>query len=219
MNIIEATDLCKTYGLNSEPVRAVDHVTLAVEKGTVNALIGKSGSGKSTLLRLLGLQEKPDSGLIRLNGKEIPADDEERSYLRLNNIGFVWQDYKLIQEYTIRDNIMVPCHLADKKCDEEYFEELIRILDIQDVLEKYPSHCSGGQQQRSAIARAFILHPDIVLADEPTGNLDSTNAETVFWLFEDVARKMKTTILFGTHDLNLAERADRIIMICDGRIS
>ncbi|MBR0398424.1 MAG: ABC transporter ATP-binding protein, partial [Eubacterium sp.] len=204
MKMIEVTDLCKTYGVKNEPVHAVNHITLSIEEGTVNALTGKSGSGKSTLLRLLGLQEMQDSGIIRLNGREINSDDEERSAFRLRNIGFIWQDYKLIHEYTIRDNILIPCRLADSKCDKRYFEGLIRLLDIEGILDKYPLQCSGGQQQRAAIARAFILKPGIVLADEATGNLDSKNAETVFRMFEDAARKTKTTVLFGTHDQTLA---------------
>ena len=218
MKMIEVTDLCKTYGVKNEPVHAVNHITLSIEEGTVNALTGKSGSGKSTLLRLLGLQEMQDSGIIRLNGREINSDDEERSAFRLRNIGFIWQDYKLIHEYTIRDNILIPCRLADSKCDKRYFEGLIRLLDIEGILDKYPLQCSGGQQQRAAIARAFILKPGIVLADEATGNLDSKNAETVFRMFEDAARKTKTTVLFGTHDQTLAHRADRMIVMEDGRI-
>ena len=218
MNVIEAEDLCKTYGINTEPVHAVDHVTLSLEEGSVNALCGKSGSGKSTLLRLLGLQEKQDSGIIRLNGKEISEDDEERSSIRLRHIGFIWQDYKLIQEYTIRQNILIPYALADLECDQKYFNELIQILDIESILDKYPQKCSGGQQQRAAIARAFILRPEVVLADEATGNLDTLNAETVFRIFRDTARKTKTTVLFGTHDLALANQADRILTMKDGCI-
>lgn len=218
MNIIDISDICKTYNQNTAPIRAIDHVSLSIRQGSVNALTGKSGSGKSTLLRIIGLQERPDSGTIRLNDQIISDLDEERSAFRLHHIGFVWQDYKLIREYTIKDNIIIPCHLADIKYDELVFNNLVDLLDIADILDKRPSHCSGGQQQRAAIARAFILRPEIVLADEPTGNLDSVNAETVFHLFKDVAKNLDTTILFGTHDQSLAKMADRIITIKDGKL-
>lgn len=218
MNIIDISDICKTYNQNTAPIYAVDHVSLSIKQESVNALTGKSGSGKSTLLRIIGLQERPDSGTIRLNDQIISDSDEVRSAFRLHHIGFVWQDYKLIREYTIKDNIIIPCYLADKKCDELLFNNLVNLLDISDILDKRPSRCSGGQQQRAAIARAFILRPEIVLADEPTGNLDSVNTEMVFHLFKDVAKNLGTTILFGTHDNALAKKADVTITLKDGKL-
>jgi len=167
---------------------------------------------------LLGLQEKQDSGKVKLNGIPVTDHDGERSNFRLHHIGFIWQDYKLIHEYTIKENILIPCYLANQKCNQNHFDEIIHILGLQEILNQYPSACSGGQQQRAAIARAFILKPEIILADEATGNLDSTNAEIVFRLFGDMAKRMNTTVLFGTHDLSLAHRADRIITIKDGKI-
>ncbi len=221
MNIIlRAENIEKTYGKGDLSVDALKSSNLEIEKGVFHAIIGKSGSGKSTLLHILGGLDKPSGGKLYLEGESIfDLKDDELAILRRRRIGFVFQSFNLLQEHTVVENILMPIHLDNKEADMDHFNEVISSLDIEGKLDYYPDELSGGERQRVAIARALVSKPAIVLADEPTGNLDESTGKEVIELIKECARKFGQTIILVTHDLEIASQADRIITIVDGRIS
>lgn len=219
MNIIECENLRKEYLSGENKVNAVDSITVGFEKGEFCAITGPSGSGKSTLLHILSSLENPTSGFVRYNGKKLSEySDNQLSILRRRRFGFVFQAYNLVSELTGYENILLPVMLDKKKPDEEYINKVIEILGIGDRLEHLPSALSGGQQQRIAIARALANKPDILFADEPTGNLDGKSGREVLSLLKYVSREFGVTLILVTHDLHVAEQADRVLTIEDGKI-
>ena len=219
MNIIECTNLTKEYISGDNVVKAVDDVTVAFEQCEFCAITGPSGSGKSTFLHMLSSLEYPTSGYVTY-GKRKLSDytDNQLSILRRRRFGFVFQAYNLVNELTGYENIVLPIMLDKKKPDEEYIEKLIKMLGIEDRLDHLPSALSGGQQQRIAIARALANKPAILFADEPTGNLDGKSGREVLSLLKYVASELGVTLILVTHDLHVAEQADRILTIEDGKI-
>ncbi|WP_352418196.1 ABC transporter ATP-binding protein [Proteiniborus sp.] len=218
--ILKADNIEKTYGKGELKVHALKPSNLEIEEGIFYAIIGKSGSGKSTLLHLLGGLDKPTGGKLYLEGKSVfDLKDAELAVLRRRRIGFVFQAFNLLQEHTVMENILMPIHLDGKDPDMDHFNEVINSLDIEGKLSYYPDELSGGERQRVAIARALVSKPAIVLADEPTGNLDEKTGQEVLKLIKESARKFNQTIILVTHDLEIAAEADRIITIADGRIS
>lgn len=219
MNIIECTNLTKEYISGESVVKAVDDITIGFEKGEFCAITGPSGSGKSTFLHVLSSLENPTSGFVTYGEKKLSDyNDNQLSILRRRRFGFVFQAYNLVNELTGYENILLPIMLDRKNPDEEYFDKIIKMLGIEDRLEHLPSALSGGQQQRIAIARALANKPSILFADEPTGNLDGKSGREVLSLLKYTARELGITLILVTHDLNVAEQADRIITIEDGRI-
>ncbi|GAA0101309.1 ABC transporter ATP-binding protein [Paraclostridium bifermentans] len=219
MSILETINLSKTYGNKESKVNALNNVNINIEKGEVVAIIGPSGSGKSTLLHLLGGLEKISSGSIKVNGKDISKlKDIELAEYRRKEVGFVFQQYNLIPVLNVEENIELPLMLGNDDIDEIYISELIDVLGLKDRKNHLPSQLSGGQQQRVAIGRALSTKPSIILADEPTGNLDSKTTDEVMELLKKSIRKFKQTLIVITHDINIAKKADRIINIVDGTI-
>ena len=215
--ILEAKNISKTYGKGNVQVHALKPCSLSFEKGEFVAIIGKSGSGKSTLLRILATLDVPDQGEVLLEGKSILGlKDRELSALRRQKIGFIYQDYSLFPEYTAYENIVLPIRLDGKVENGEEIEELMRILGISSCKNKFPGEMSGGEQQRTAIARALAVHPAVILADEPTGNLDAENSTEVVMLMSKAARIYEQTIVMVTHDKQTADYADRILQMKDG---
>lgn len=218
--ILKAENIEKTYGKGSLQVKALKPSNLEIEKGFFYAIIGKSGSGKSTLLHILGGLDKPTGGKVYLEGKSVfDLKDKELAVLRRRRIGFVFQSFNLLQEHRVIENILMPIHLDDKEPDMDHFHEVVKTLGIEEKLDYYPDELSGGERQRVAIARALISKPAIVLADEPTGNLDERTGQEVIELMRESAKKFNQTIVLVTHDLEIAREADRIITITDGRIA
>ncbi|MDU3801498.1 ABC transporter ATP-binding protein [Paraclostridium bifermentans] len=219
MSILETINLSKTYGNKESKVNALNNVNINIEKGEFVAIIGPSGSGKSTLLHLLGGLEKISSGSIKVNGKDISKlKDIELAEYRRKQVGFVFQQYNLIPVLNVEENIELPLMLGNDDIDEVYINELIDVLGLKDRKNHLPSQLSGGQQQRVAIGRALSTKPSIILADEPTGNLDSKTTDEVMELLKKSIRKFKQTLIVITHDINIAKKADRIINIVDGTI-
>ena len=219
MTILETKDLRKVYGSGDTEVRALDGVDLTVEKGEFVAVVGTSGSGKSTLLHMLGGLDRPTGGTVTVDGKELSAmRDEELTIFRRRKIGFVFQSYNLVPVLTVRENIVLPIQLDGNAPDKAYVERIIETLGLEAKLQNLPNNLSGGQQQRVAIARALAAKPAIILADEPTGNLDSATSLDVMGLLKVTAQKFSQTIVMITHNEELAQMADRIIRIEDGRI-
>ncbi|KGJ50801.1 peptide ABC transporter ATP-binding protein [Clostridium sp. NCR] len=219
MSISETINLSKTYGNKESKVNALNNVNINIEKGEFVAIIGPSGSGKSTLLHLLGGLEKISSGSIKVNGKDISKlKDMELAEYRRKEVGFVFQQYNLIPVLNVEENIELPLMLGNDDIDEIYINELIDVLGLKDRKNHLPSQLSGGQQQRVAIGRALSTKPSIILADEPTGNLDSKTTDEVMELLKKSIRKFKQTLIVITHDINIAKKADRIINIVDGTI-
>lgn len=219
MSIVESEDLCKTYGTGESEVKALDHVSVRIEDGAFVAIIGTSGSGKSTLLNMLGGLDRPDSGTVTVAGKKIfSMNDEQLTIFRRRNIGFVFQNYNLIPTLNVYENIVFPVELDGKDVDKTFFNKVVSILGIDKKLENLPNNLSGGQQQRVAIARALITKPTIVLADEPTGNLDTQSSLEVMGLLKQTSQRFCQTIVMITHNMSLAQMADRIIRIQDGKI-
>ena len=219
MEILKVENLCKTYGVNDTEVRALDNVSFSVERGEFVAIIGASGSGKSTLLHLIGGVDKATSGKIYIDGTEISELNQDKmAIFRRRQLGLVYQFYNLIPILTVEENIVLPCRLDGKQVAKEKLEEMLSILNLTDRRGHLPNQLSGGQQQRVSIGRALINHPAIVLADEPTGNLDSKASREIIDLLKMTNRKYDQTILLITHDENIALEADRIITIADGKI-
>lgn len=218
--VLKATNISKTYGNDKVKVEALKLCTLEFKKGEFVAVTGKSGSGKSTLLKLLGTQEMPDGGTIELDGENIVhLPDKQLSKIRRQKIGFVYQNYSLFPELTAYENIVMPIHLDGRKENSEQIMDLMQNLGISYCKDKFPSEMSGGEQQRVAIARALAIQPAVILADEPTGNLDAENAEEVVLLMSKAARLYEQTIIMVTHDRQMADYAERIIYIKDGVIA
>ena len=219
MEILSGKALCKSYGSGENQVKALDHVSLSVENGEFVAVIGTSGSGKSTLLNLLGGLDTPTSGEVLVAGKDLfQMDDESRTIFRRRNIGFVFQNYNLVPVLNVYENIVLPVELDGNKVDKKFMKEVVRMLGLEDKLNNMPSNLSGGQQQRVAIARALVSKPAIVLADEPTGNLDSMTSSDVLSLLKVTSTKFHQTLVMITHNNEIAQLADRIIRIEDGKI-
>ena len=219
MTILETKDLRKVYGSGDTEVRALDGVDLTVEKGEFVAVVGTSGSGKSTLLHMLGGLARHTGGTVTVDGKELSAmRDEELTIFRRRKIGFVFQNYNLVPVLNVYENIVLPIQLDGNAPDKAYVERIIETLGLEAKLQNLPNNLSGGQQQRVAIARALAAKPAIILADEPTGNLDSATSLDVMGLLKVTAQKFSQTIVMITHNEELAQMADRIIRIEDGRI-
>lgn len=219
MNIISCTNLTKEYISGENVIKAVDNVSVEFEQGEFCAITGPSGSGKSTFLHLLSSLENPTDGFVTYADKKLSDyNDNQLSILRCRRFGFVFQAYNLVNELTGYENILLPIMLDKKKVDEEYIEKIIKMLGIEDRLEHLPSALSGGQQQRIAIARALANKPSILFADEPTGNLDGKSGREVLSLLKYAASELGVTLILVTHDLGVAEQADRILTIEDGKI-
>lgn len=219
MEILRAVNLKKYYGRGENLVRAVDDITFSIEKGSFTAIVGTSGSGKTTLLNLLGGLDYADSGEVIIDGYPIlKMKEEELTIFRRRNIGFVFQNYNLISVQNVYKNIVLPIRLDGNKPDKEYIGHICTVLGIEEKLDKYPNQLSGGQQQRVAIARAIAAKPAVLLADEPTGNLDSRTGAEVMGLLKTTAKEFHQTIIMITHNEAIAQLADRIIHLEDGRI-
>ncbi len=219
MTILETKDLKKYYGSGDTLVRALDGVNLSVEDGEFVAIVGTSGSGKSTLLHMLGGLDRPTSGSVTVDGKDIfTLKDEALTIFRRRKIGFVFQSYNLVPVLTVYENIVLPVQLDGGKADASYVQEVITALGLEKKLSNLPSQLSGGQQQRVAIARALATKPAIVLADEPTGNLDSRTSQDVLSLMKVTSRKFAQTMVMIAHNEEIAQLADRIVRIEDGQI-
>ena len=217
--VLEAKDLCKYYGSGENRVKAVDHVNLEIPQGIFLSIVGKSGSGKSTLLHLLGALDTPTSGEIRINEKKISDfSEEELAVIRRREIGFIFQDFNLVPSLTVWENIVLPLGLDHRRVDEKYVADIIKTLGMEGKTGNLPNTLSGGQQHRTAIARAIAAKPSIILADEPTGNLDSKTGDEVIALLKLSAKKYGQTLVVITHDEDIAQMADRTIVIEDGRV-
>ncbi len=220
MTILQTKDLRKIYGAGDTEVRALDGVDLTVEKGEFVAVVGTSGSGKSTLLHMLGGLDRPTSGTVTVDGREIFAlKDEELTIFRRRKIGFVFQNYNLVPVLNVYENIVLPIQLDGRAEDRGYVDQIIETLGLEKKLRSLPNNLSGGQQQRVAIARALAAKPAILLADEPTGNLDSKTSQDVMGLLKVTSQRFAQTIVMITHNEEIAQMADRIVRIEDGRIT
>ena len=219
MEIVRVENLSKTYGSGENLVRAIDDVNLKIEKGEFIAIVGPSGSGKSTLLHLLGGVDNPSSGKIFIDGNDISKyTSKELALFRRRKVGLIYQFYNLIPNLTVRHNIELPLKLDKRKINEEALLDIVRKLGIEDKLDSFPSELSGGQQQRVAIARSLIYSPSLVLADEPTGNLDRENSREIIEILKYFNRTLKQTIIVITHDESIALEAERVITIVDGKV-
>ncbi len=219
MEILRCENVRKVYGSGNNQVVALDHINLSVQKGEFAAITGASGSGKSTLLHILGNVDKPTEGKVLIEGTDLAAMNRTQAAIfRRRKVGLVYQFYNLIPTLTVRKNILMPLLLDKRKPNKEYFEQIVRSLGIEEKLEALPGQLSGGQQQRAAIARSLVYRPAILLADEPTGNLDRKNGDEIIDLLKLSNRNLEQTILLITHDERLALEADRIITMEDGKI-
>ncbi|WP_250675113.1 ABC transporter ATP-binding protein [Paraclostridium ghonii] len=219
MEILRVENLTKTYGEGENKVEALKNINLSINKGEFVAIIGASGSGKSTLLHLLGGLDRPSTGKVIIDEKSIyDYNDDELSIFRRRKVGFIFQFFNLIPVLDVEENIELPVILDNEKADKKYLDEIINILNLNERRNHLPSELSGGQQQRVSIGRALINKPSIVLADEPTGNLDSKNTRDVIELLKLTARKFNQTLILITHDTDIATMADRVITIEDGEI-
>lgn len=219
MEILRCEDVRKVYGSGDSQVVALDHINLSVQKGEFAAITGASGSGKSTLLHILGSVEKPTEGRVVIDGTDLSAmNPTQAAIFRRRKVGLVYQFYNLIPTLTVRKNILMPLLLDKRKPNKEYFDQIVHSLGIADKLDALPNQLSGGQQQRTAIARSLIYRPALLLADEPSGNLDRKNGEEIIDMLKLSNRSLNQTILLITHDEKIALEADRIITIEDGKI-
>lgn len=217
MNLLEVKELSKTYGRGETAVHALKAASFSVPKGEFVAIVGESGSGKSTLLNLIGALDTPTSGKVFVDGKNIFAmKDRNLTVFRRRNIGFVFQSFNLIPELTVEQNIIFPVLLDYQKPNQKYLEELLDVLNLTERRKHLPSQLSGGQQQRVAIGRALMTRPSLILADEPTGNLDTQNSSEVIALLKEASRKYEQTIVMITHSKSIAQTADRILQVSDG---
>ena len=220
MEIVEVQDLCKTYGMGEAKVEALKHVSFTLQKGGFAAVIGESGSGKSTLLNCIGALDEPTGGQIMIDGRNLFAmREEERTIFRRRNIGFIFQSFHLIPELNVEQNIIFPLLLDYKKPDPRQVEEVLEVLGLQERRSHLPGQLSGGQQQRVAIGRALITKPKLILADEPTGNLDRKNSREVMELLRKASGQYQQTILMITHNPNLITSVDRVMQVADGILS
>ncbi|MBN9646416.1 ABC transporter ATP-binding protein [Terrisporobacter glycolicus] len=219
MEILKIENLCKTYGKNEAKVDALKNINLSINKGEFVAIVGPSGSGKSTLLHLIGGVDKPSEGTVYINDVDIyNLKEKDLSIFRRRNVGLIYQFYNLIPVLTVKENILLPAELDNRKIDQEYLDDLLKTLGLKERENHLPNELSGGQQQRTSIGRALVNRPAIVLADEPTGNLDSKNSKEVIELLKLSVKKYKQTLVMITHDPNIALQADRVITIEDGMI-
>ena len=220
MNLLEVSNVSKTYGSGEAAVKALKKVSFSVPKGEYVAIVGESGSGKSTLLNMIGALDTPTSGKVVISGKEIfSMNDRKLTIFRRRNIGFIFQAFNLIPELTVEQNIVFPVLLDYQKPDTKYLEELLSVLNLKERRRHLPSQLSGGQQQRVAIGRALITRPALILADEPTGNLDSQNTSEVIALLKEASKKYEQTIIMITHSHSIAQTADRILQVSDGELT
>ena len=220
MNLLEVSNVSKTYGSGEAAVKALKNVSFSVPKGEYVAIVGESGSGKSTLLNMIGALDTPTSGKVVISGKEIfSMNDRKLTIFRRRNIGFIFQAFNLIPELTVEQNIVFPVLLDYQKPDSKYLEELLSVLNLKERRNHLPSQLSGGQQQRVAIGRALFTRPALILADEPTGNLDSQNTSEVIALLKEASKKYEQTIIMITHSHSIAQTADRILQVSDGELT
>ena len=219
LEILKVEDLCKTYGTGEAKVEAVKHVSFSMSRGEFGEVVGVSGSGKSTLLHCSGGLDTADNGKVFLNGKDLfQMTESERTIFRRRNVGFIFQSFHLVQELNVEQNIIFPLLLDYKKPDMEQVEEMLEVLGLENRRYHLPGQLSGGQQQRAAIGRALITRPALVLADEPTGNLDSKSSQDVMDLLLRASRHFKQTVLMITHNMNLTTSADRVFRVADGKL-
>lgn len=219
MSILKTNELKKQYGTDTNIVKALDGVTLNVEPGEFVAIVGTSGSGKSTLLHMLGGLDTPTSGSVEVGGKELSKmNDDQLTIFRRRNIGFIFQNYNLVPILSVYENIVMPIELDGEKPDKDFIDKIVKMLGLTEKLNNLPNNLSGGQQQRVAIARALATKPAIILADEPTGNLDSKTSQEVLGLLKITIQQFHQTIVMITHNYEIAQLADRIVRIEDGRI-
>ena len=219
MELLKIEHLCKVYGKGDNAVRAVDDISFSVDRGQMTAIIGASGSGKSTLLHMIGAVDRPTSGKIFLDGQDVfQQNNRELAIFRRRQVGLIYQFYNLIPVLTAEENITLPLLMDGRKPDKAHLEEILDMLGLKERRHHLPSQLSGGQQQRVSIGRAIFTSPQVILADEPTGNLDSKNSAEIMSLFRRSNRELKQTILIITHDENIAEQCDRIIVLRDGKI-
>lgn len=220
MDLLEVKNICKTYGSGEAAVTALKDVSFTVPKGEYVAVVGESGSGKSTLLNMIGALDTPTSGRVLIDGRDIFAmDDRKLTLFRRRNIGFIFQAFNLIPELTVEQNIIFPALLDYQKPDKAYLEELLTVLDLKERRHHLPSQLSGGQQQRAAIGRALFTRPALILADEPTGNLDTKNSREVIALLKEASKKYEQTIIMITHNRSIAQTADRVLRVSDGSLT
>lgn len=220
MDLLEVKNICKTYGSGEAAVTALKDVSFTVPKGEYVAVVGESGSGKSTLLNMIGALDTPTSGRVLIDGRDIFAMDERKlTIFRRRNIGFIFQAFNLIPELTVEQNIIFPALLDYQKPDKAYLEELLTVLDLKERRHHLPSQLSGGQQQRAAIGRALFTRPALILADEPTGNLDTKNSREVIALLKEASKKYEQTIIMITHNRSIAQTADRVLRVSDGSLT
>ncbi|MDU2709653.1 MAG: ABC transporter ATP-binding protein [Finegoldia magna] len=219
MEILKVENLRKEYGDGNSKVIALDGVNLEIERGEFVAIVGPSGSGKSTLLHIIGGVDSPDDGKVYIDGNDISKySSKELAYFRRRKVGLIYQFYNLIQNLTVRHNIELPLKLDKRKINQDEFSDIVKKLGIESKLDSFPSELSGGQQQRVAIARSLIYNPSIILADEPTGNLDRKNSKEIIEIFKYFNRTLKQTIILVTHDEEIALQTNRIVTIVDGKI-
>ncbi|MBQ8623869.1 MAG: ABC transporter ATP-binding protein [Oscillospiraceae bacterium] len=219
MSVLQTTELKKYYGTEPNITKALDGISLTIQEGEFVAIVGTSGSGKSTLLNMIGGLDVPTSGNVKVKGKELAKmSDEQLTIFRRRNIGFVFQNYNLVPILNVYENIVLPTELDGDTVDKAFLDEVVRMLSLEEKLSSMPSNLSGGQQQRVAIARALVSKPAIVLADEPTGNLDSRTSNDVLGLLKTTSSKFRQTLVMITHNNEIAQLADRIIRIEDGKI-
>ncbi|BDF69832.1 ABC transporter ATP-binding protein [Oscillospiraceae bacterium] len=217
MNLLEVDHISKTYGSGETAVHALRQATFSVPKGEFVAVVGESGSGKSTLLNLIGALDTPTSGKVRIDGRDIfSMKDNSLTIFRRRNIGFIFQSFNLIPELTVEQNMVFPVLLDYQRPNKKYLDELLTVLNLNERRHHLPSQLSGGQQQRVAIGRALITRPALILADEPTGNLDTQNTSEVITLLREASRKYEQTIIMITHSRSIAQTADRILQVSDG---
>ena len=220
MTLLEVNALCKTYGSGDTAIEALKNVSFSISKGQFVAVVGESGSGKSTLLNMIGALDTPTSGNILIDGSDVfRMKDEKLTIFRRRNIGFIFQAFNLIPELNVEQNITFPVLLDYKKPNKEYVEEILTVLSLQGRREHLPRQLSGGQQQRVAIGRALITRPMLILADEPTGNLDSQNSSEVISLLKTASKRYQQTIIMITHNRSIASTADRVLQVSDGVLS
>ena len=219
MSILITNELKKQYGTDTNIVKALDGIALNVEPGEFVAIVGTSGSGKSTLLHMLGGLDTPTSGSVKVSGKELSKmNDDQLTIFRRRNIGFIFQNYNLVPILNVYENIVLPIELDGEKPDKDFIDKIVKMLGLTEKLNNLPNHLSGGQQQRVAIARALATKPAIILADEPTGNLDSKTSQEVLGLLKMTSQRFHQTIVIITHNSEIAQLADRIVRIEDGKI-